>query len=188
MHRIQADLLELPIVSHGCDHILVIEDIFSKYACFYPMAGKQSTTVAKHLWQYIRRFGCPSAWQTDNGGEFKNRLIEALTSVYGTRKEFGLAYHPQSQGQTERKNRWIIGELCRRVAQWGPRWTNYIPSLELAYNTTPHTSDGMTPHLKLFGREARTPLDAALPSPMETKDWSKNAAAYVHEHRKHFTN
>ena len=185
MHRIQADLLELPIVSHGCDHILVIEDIFTKYACFYPMAGKQSTTVAKHLWQYIRRFGCPSAWQTDNGGEFKNRLIEALTSVYGTRKEFGLAYHPQSQGQTERKNRWIIGELCRRVAQWGPRWTNYIPSLELAYNTTPHTSDGMTPHLKLFGREARTPLDAALPSPMETKDWSKNAAAYVHEHRKH---
>ena len=75
--------------------------------------------------------------------------------------------------------------MCRRVAQWGPRWTNYIPSLELAYNTTPHTSDGMTPHLKLFGREARTPLDAALPSPMETKDWSNNAAAYVHEHRKH---
>jgi len=123
-------------------------------------------------------------WKTDNGGEFKNRLIEGLTKVYGTRKEFSMSYHPQSQGQTERKNRTIIGELCRRVAQWGPQWTKYIPSLELGYNTTPHTSDGFTPHLKMFGREARMPLEVALPSANETKDWSKDAATYVREHQK----
>ena len=184
LHTIQADLLELPILSHGCDHILVIEDVYTKYCCFYPMAGKQAVTVAKHLWQFIRRFGSPAIWRTDNGGEFKNQLIEALTKVYGIRKEFGMAYHPASQGQTERKNRTIIAELCKRVAQWGPQWTKYLPSLELGYNTTPHTSDGLTPHLKMFGREARVPLQDALPSPPETKDWSKDTKTYVQHHQK----
>ena len=184
LHYVQADLLELPIVSKGCDHILVIEDRYTKYCVFYPMGGKEATTVARHFFDFVRRFGCPVIWGTDNGGEFKNRLIEALCKVYGTRKEFSMEYHPQSQGQTERKNSTIIAELCRRVAQWGPQWVNYIPSLELAYNTTPHSSDGFTPHLKMFGREARTPLQAALPQPADTKDWGKPMAEYVRQHQK----
>ena len=184
LHYVQADLLELPIVSKGCDHILVIEDRYTKYACFYPMGGKHATTVAKHFFEFVRRFGCPVVWGTDNGGEFKNRLIESLCKVYGTRKEFSLEYHPQTQGQTERKNSTIIAELCRRVAQWGPQWVNYIPSLELGYNTTPHTSDRLSPHLKMFGREARTPLQNALPQPADTKHWSKGMANHVREHQK----
>ena len=70
LHIIQADLLELPIVSNGCDHILVIEDVYTKYSCFYPMGGKQAITVARHLFEFIRRFGSPIIWRTDNGGEF----------------------------------------------------------------------------------------------------------------------
>ena len=96
-----------------------------------------------------------------------------------------MSYHPASNGQVERKNSTIIAELGKRIMQWGPQWSKYLGSLELGYNTTPHTSDGFTPHLKMFGREARTPLQDALPQPTETKTWqNKGMANYVLEHQR----
>ena len=184
MHYVQADLLQLDITSNGFDHILVIEDRYTKYSCLFPMQGKDATTVAKHFGTYIQRFGCPTIWGSDNGGEFKNRLIEALCKVYNTRKEFSMVYNPRAQGQVERKNSTIIAELAKRIIQWGPQWSRYLGSLEFGYNTTPHSSDGFTPHLKMFGREARTPLQNALPQPTETKAWNKSMARYVQEHQK----
>ena len=142
--------------SNGYDHVLVFEDRFSKYCCFYPIVGKSTVAVAKRFTEFVTRYGAPIVWGTDNGGEFKSRLIEALCMVYGTKKTFSLSHHPQSNGQTERKNRTIIAELSKRIAQYGRDWVSQLPWIQFAYNSTPHTGTKFSPHLLMFGRELVT--------------------------------
>ena len=183
---VQADLVKFHPPSHGMDQVLVFEDQFSKYTCLYPLSGKSTISVAKKFIDFITRFGVPVSWQTDSGGEFRSRLISALCSVYGTKKTFSLAHHPQSQGQCERKNRTIIAELAKRVAQYGPDWASQIPFIQLAYNSTPHTSTKFSPHLLMFGREARTPFQSQLPQ-VDTRGWDHDVKKYFHEHQKLLT-
>ena len=78
------------------------------------MKGAEATTMAKNLEKFVATFGFPTIWASDNGPEFKNRLVEALCKVYNTKKEFSLAYHPQKQGSVERKNRTLIQELAKK--------------------------------------------------------------------------
>ena len=75
--------------------------------------------MAKCLERFITKFGFPVIIGSDNGPEFKNRLVQALEKVYDTRHEFSLAYHPQKQGQVERKNRSLIQELAKKCLQYG---------------------------------------------------------------------
>ena len=90
-------------------------------------------------------------------------MIDALCKIFGTKKRFGLAYHPASQGGVERKNRTVISELSKRVSQFGPTWADHIPWLEFCLNTVPHSSTGFTPYRLMYGREARTPFSNELP-------------------------
>ena len=183
LHFVQADLLQFQTQSQGYDHVLVIEDRFTKFCCLYPIFGKETKTVARKLENFITRFGCPVIWGTDNGGEFKSKLIHAICRSLKIKKEFSMEYHPQSNGQTERKNRTIIQELSKRVAQYGPLWSKYLPWVEFNYNTTPHTATGYTPYMLMHGREARTPLHDMVPIPAETKGWKNEHVTYIHEHQ-----
>ena len=139
--------------------------------------------MARKFTDFVTRFGSPVGWQTDNGGEFASRLIGALCSVYGTKKSFSLAYHPQSQGQCERKNRSIIAELAKRVAQYGTDWASQLPWVQFAYNSTPHSSTKFSPHMLMFGREARTPFQVKLPH-VDTHGWDGDARRYFTEHQR----
>ena len=183
LEYVQADLVKFHPPSHGFDHVLVIEDRFTKYTCFYPISGKSTVTVAKKLSDFVTRFGAPVTFGSDNGGEFRSRLIEALCMVYGTKKTFSLAYHPQSQGQTERKNRTLIAELSKRVAQYGSDWASHLPWIAFSYNTTPHTSTKIAPHTLMFGREARSPLQSQLPE-VDLVGWDGTAKNYFRQHQK----
>ena len=183
---VQADLVKFHPPSHGFDQVLVFEDRFTKYTCLYPISGKCTITVAKKFSDFVSRFGAPVTWGTDNGGEFKSRLIEALCRVYNTNKTFSLAHHPQSQGQCERKNRTIIAELSKRVAQYGKDWASQLPWIQLAYNTTPHTSTKFSPHMLMFGREARLPFQSSLPH-IDTVGWDGNAKSYFNKHQQQLT-
>ena len=180
---VQADLVKFHPPSHGKDHILVFEDRFTKYCVLYPISGKSTVTVARKFTDFITRFGAPITWGTDNGGEFKSRLVEALCRVYGTKKTFSLAYHPQSNGQTERKNRTIIAELAKRVAEYGADWAMQLPWVQFAYNSTPHTGTKFSPHLLMFGHEARSPFQSQIP-PVDTLGWDGDAKNYFNQHQK----
>ena len=77
----------------------------------YPIAGAEAKTVAKKMEQYVSMYGFPVVWGSDNGPEFRNKLVQALCILYETKKEFSVANNPQKQGQVERKNRTIIDEI-----------------------------------------------------------------------------
>ena len=137
MHYIMTDLLALKPTSEGNDHVLVIEDRFTRYCALFPMRGAEAVTMAKRLEQFVTKFGFPVVWGSDNGPEFRNRLADALCQVYNTKHEFNLAYHPWKTGICERKNRSLISELAKKCLQFGAKWSRHLPWIEFSFNSTP---------------------------------------------------
>lgn len=72
--------------------------------------------------------------------------------MMGTSIKLSTAYHPQIDGQTERVNQCIEMYLRCMIGQKLSDWANYIPMTEWWYNTTFHTSAGMTPYQALYSQ------------------------------------
>ena len=178
LQYIQADLFKTGLASNGMSYICVIEDRFSKFCKLYAIRDAKSERVAKCLESFVTDFGCPDVWGTDGGPEFYNTLIMAICHVFKVKKEFALAYRPQSQGQTERKNRTLKAELVKRISQFGKTWPSYLKWIEMAYNCTTHPSHGHTPFLLMFGREAKLPMQFDIPK-IDTKGWETSMKTYL---------
>ena len=71
---------------------------------------------------------------------------------------FSTAYHPQTDGQTERLNQ-ILEDMLRACAlQHGTRWDKSLCYAEFSYNNSYQQSLKMSPFEALYGRKFRTPL------------------------------
>jgi len=76
----------------------------------------------------------------------------------GTKLDFSSAYHPQTNGQTERVNQIMEDMLRACVLTYGKDWEQSLPYAEFSYNYSYQASLGMSPFEALFGRKCRTPL------------------------------
>ncbi|TQD95179.1 hypothetical protein C1H46_019202 [Malus baccata] len=76
----------------------------------------------------------------------------------GTQLLFSTAYHPQTDGQSERTIQTLEDMLRVSVLQWKGSWDNYLSLVEFAYNNSYHLSIGMAPFEALYGKACRTPL------------------------------
>ena len=179
MHYIMTDLLKLYPPSEGNDHVLVVEDRYTRYCAFFAMRGAEAATMAKRLEMFITTFGFPTVWGSDNGPEFRNRLVEALCSVYNSKKEFSLSYHPQKQGQVERKNRSLISELAKKCHAHGNKWSRHLAWIEFSFNSVPHKATGRSAYSLMFGRDPRVPTQTMLPTPqVDVRGWKQNMKDY----------
>jgi hypothetical protein len=75
-----------------------------------------------------------------------------------TKLNFSSAYHPQTDGQTERTNQ-ILEDMLRDYAlKYGKSWDKSLPYAEFSYNNSYQASIEMAPYEALYGRQCRTPL------------------------------
>ena len=75
-----------------------------------------------------------------------------------TRLNFNSAYHPQTDGQTERVNQ-ILEDMLRACAlQNSKSWDKHLPYAEFSYNNSYQASLKMAPFEALYGKKCRTPL------------------------------
>jgi transposase InsO family protein len=106
----------------------------------------------------VRLHGVPSRIVSDRGTQFTSRFWKSLHKAMGTKLDFSSAYHPQTDGQTERVNQ-ILEDLLRAcVLTYGKDWEQSLPYAEFSYNNGYQTSLGMSPFEALYGRKCRTPL------------------------------
>jgi hypothetical protein len=103
-------IVELPTTQSGYDSILVIVDQFLKVAHFIPV--KTTYNGAKLAELYIARIVClhgvPKKIGSDRGTQITSRFWKKLHEAMDTKLNFSSAYHPQTDGQTERINQ-ILG-------------------------------------------------------------------------------
>jgi len=76
----------------------------------------------------------------------------------GTKLRLSSAYHPQTDGQTERNIQSLEDLLRACVLEQGVSWVECLPLIEFTYNNSFHSSIGMTLFEALYGRRCRTPL------------------------------
>jgi hypothetical protein len=75
-----------------------------------------------------------------------------------TKLNFSIAYHPQTDGQTERTNQVLEDMLIACALQHGGTWDKSLPYAEFSYNNSYQASLKMSPFEALYGRKCRTPL------------------------------
>jgi hypothetical protein len=129
---------------------------------------KQTVTapqVAKLLWrEVVRLHGVPSGIVSDRDPRFTSHFWQELWKLLATKLPMSTAYHPQTDGQTERMNR-LMEEILRSYVQdHGSDWDEYLTAAEIAVNTSKHSSTDFSPFHLNNGREMHLPLDIAMGS------------------------
>ncbi|KAI0493814.1 hypothetical protein KFK09_023939 [Dendrobium nobile] len=108
--------------------------------------------------EIIRLHGVRKVIVSDRDGRFTSRLWKGIQQGLGTKLHFSMAFHPQTDGQSERTIQ-VLEDLLRLcVLNFGGSWEDHIPLIEFAYNISFQSSIGMSPYEALYGRKCRIPL------------------------------
>lgn len=152
---ISLDFIEGLPKSDGCDSILVVVDRFTKFAHFIPLRHPfSSSQVAKALWDnVIKLHGIPLTIVSDRDRIFTSHTWREMLQTAGTKLLYSTAYHPQTDGQTERVNQCLEMYLRTAVHETPRRWRRWLPAAEFWYNSSFHSSLNSSPFKALYGRE-----------------------------------
>ncbi|KAL2094313.1 hypothetical protein ACEWY4_009032 [Coilia grayii] len=119
-------------------YILVIVDLFSRFAFAVPTTDQTAATTAKVLWGTVfQPFGCPERILTDQGATFEADLMQQLCELYGCRKVRTTPYHPQGNGACERINQTILSLLNTPELREQPRCRSIFQGLCTRITTRP---------------------------------------------------
>ena len=103
--------------------------------------------------------GIPRTIISDRGAQFIARFWQQFHAALGTRLIRSSAYHPQTDGQTERINQ-ILEDMLRACAlTYSQKWDECLPLAEFAYNNSYQESIRMALFEALYERRCRTPLN-----------------------------
>jgi len=150
----------LPKTVKGFDSIWVIVDRLTKSAHFISIkTGMSAARLAEiYIEQIVRLHGIPSSIVSDRDPRFTSKFWDNLQAALGTKLRLSSAYHPQTDGQTERTIQSLEDLLRAYVLEQSVSWVECLPLIEFTYNNSFHSSIGMTPFEALYGRRCKTPL------------------------------
>ncbi|KAI3786573.1 hypothetical protein L1987_40344 [Smallanthus sonchifolius] len=108
--------------------------------------------------EIVSLHGVPLSIVSDRDSRFTSRLWQSLQKAMGTRLNLSTAYHPQTDGQSERIIQTLENMLRACVIDLGGSWDDHLPLMEFSYNNSYHTSIQASPFEALYGRKCRTPV------------------------------
>ncbi|SCZ91572.1 BZ3500_MvSof-1268-A1-R1_Chr1-2g01497 [Microbotryum saponariae] len=149
-------IVDLP-PSSGFDSVLVVVDRLTKEAHFIP-ARKSDTskTLASQFKTHIFQLhGLPGDIVSDRGTTFTSSWWTEFLKMLDIRPNLSTAFHPESDGQTERTNQ-ILKHYLRHFCDYHQDdWHDLLPLAEFSYNNSFHSSIGMTPFFASRGYHPR---------------------------------
>jgi len=150
----------LPKTPNGYDKIWVIVDRLTKSAHFLPMKETDSMDKLAQLYlkEIVSRHGVPISIISDRDSRFTSRFWQTLQKALGTRLDMSTAYHPQTDGQSERTIQTLEDMLRACTIDFGKGWDKHLPLVEFSYNNSYHSSIKAAPFEVLYGRKCRSPI------------------------------
>lgn len=151
---VSMDLItDLPL-SNQYDSILTIVDQgCSKAAKFIPCTKTIDGQGVAQL--YLRHlfpwFGVPKRIISDRDPRFTSHFAKAVCKATNIKQNISTAFHPRTDGQTERMNQWVETYLREFVNGRQNNWNSLLPMAEYAHNSWKHEHTKHTPHQLIFG-------------------------------------
>ncbi|XP_069148227.1 uncharacterized protein [Solanum lycopersicum] len=96
--------------------------------------------------------------RTDRGTQFTSHFWRSMQKELGTRVDLSTAFHPQTDGQSERTIQVLEDMLRAFVIDFGGQWDQFLPLAEFSYNNSYHSSIEIAPFETLYGRICRSPI------------------------------
>jgi hypothetical protein len=111
-----------------------------------------------YLKEIVSRHGVPISIISDRDSRFTSNFWRSLQKALGTKLDMSTAYHPQTDGQSERTIQTLEDMLRACVIDFGKGWDKHLPLAEFSYNNSYHASIKAAPFEALYGRKCRSPV------------------------------
>ncbi|MBW0565708.1 hypothetical protein O181_105423 [Austropuccinia psidii MF-1] len=147
-------ITQLPL-SNSFDSLLVIVDSLSKMVVFLPTMSSITSLDLAHLFirNIFSKHGLLSSIVSDRGPLFVSSFWTNLCQQLKISRDLSTAYHPETDGQTERVNQ-ILEQYLRMYVSYHPDgWNTWLPLAEFAYNNSDHSSTKQSRFFTVYGRD-----------------------------------
>ena len=142
----------------GGNVIMVIRDRATKYTILIPVSKSlKAEDMADIFFDEVAvRFGLPRQIVPDRGSKY-TRFLGGAYQAYGVRRGLSTAYHPQTDGQTERANMDVQAYLRAFVYEKQNDWPHHLKLAQYVINNAVHSIIGISPNMALMGYEIPFP-------------------------------
>ncbi|GJY07031.1 putative reverse transcriptase domain-containing protein [Tanacetum coccineum] len=153
-------ITKLPKSSQGFDTIWVIVDRLTKSAHFLPIRENDPLDKLARLYlnRIVARHGIPVSIICDRDGRFTSNFWKSFQKALGTDISMSTAYHPETDGQSERTIQTLEDMLRACVIDFDKSWVKHLPLAKFLYNNSYHASIKAAPYEALYGRKCRSPV------------------------------
>ena len=162
--QITMDLVtDLPSTASGHDAILTIVCRLTKLTRFAAITKASGAAALAAVFRrtWYREYGVPAVIISDRDPRFASHFWRAFFASLGTELRFSTAFHPQTDGQSERANRSLEEYLRHYVAARQDDWDDLLDLAEFALNSSVSPATGYSPYYLAYGQQPSTPLDIA---------------------------
>ena len=145
-------ITDLPL-SQGYDSLFVVVDRLSKAVVLSPCnktitAEGTSQLYMDNVW---RRTGLPRQVISDRGPQFASKVMQEIWNKLGVKSTMSTAFHPQTDGETERVNQELEQYLRVFCNFQADNWADLLPFMEFAHNARSHSATGQSPFKVWYG-------------------------------------
>ena len=153
--HISVDLISPLPESHGKNAIMVIVDRFSKMIRLFPTTTEiTSQGVAKIFCDEVFKLHrIPHKVISDRGPQFVSSFMKELYSQLQIEGNPSTAYHPETDGQTERINAWVEQYLRLYVNHCQTNWLEWLSIAEFTHNQTTSSATNFSPLILNYGQQ-----------------------------------
>ncbi|GKF31779.1 putative reverse transcriptase domain-containing protein, partial [Tanacetum coccineum] len=116
------------------------------------------TLTRLYIKEIVSRHGVPISIILDHDSHFTSRCWQSMQNALSTQLDMSTAYHPQTDGQSERTIQTLEDMLRACVLDFGKGWERHLPLVEFSYNNSYHASIKAAPFEALYGRKCRSPI------------------------------
>ncbi|GJY97954.1 putative reverse transcriptase domain-containing protein [Tanacetum coccineum] len=120
--------------------------------------NRKENLIRLYIKEIVSWHGVPISIISDRDSHFTSRFWQSLQSALGTQLDMSTAYHPETDGQSERTIQTLEDMLRACVIDFGKGWERHLPLVEFSYNNSYHASIKAAPFEALYGRKCRSPV------------------------------
>ncbi|MBW0538465.1 hypothetical protein O181_078180 [Austropuccinia psidii MF-1] len=154
LNSLSMDSITQSPLSNKVDSILVVVDRFSKMSIFTPTYGTITSLDLAQIFirDVFSKHGLPVSIVSDRGSLFVSSFWTQLCQKLKISRDLSTAFHPETDGQTERVNQILEQYLWMYVNYHQDYWHTWLPLAEFAYNNAENLSTKQSPFFTIYGR------------------------------------